>query len=404
MNPVIQARSLSDIYISRGEVFLKPEDFLSRLIVTIWQRVSSFFCSSNGEELEEKVVETLFLEQQKGVDRALIAGKVSDFALQHHFALRERAALPFVDPFEQALAKAELSWLRKKTVPAGGVTESAHFILDPFDKKEIIGVFKTEINRSIWAQFSQFMKSFFGQRYYLSQEEEAEAMAEEVSYGLSEAIQADLVVKSRCTRFSGDFGNFQEYVRDISSESVKSAWYSKETYEKGERLLFQKYVIFNFLTGNLDSHRGNSLLRIDEGGVLRRIWSIDNANTYPRRAHSSWSILPPPKNQYAWGLEKIAQDPFEEELVRWVREIATPQAENFIQRGHPLLHEEATQLFRDRLAVLSKHVREGAFSPEDLLKYRYESHVQDFLSPTPSFGEFLCTKFFQFSTLTFTSS
>jgi hypothetical protein len=385
MNPIMQARNLDDLYISQGELVLKPKALLSRLIVTLWEGVSSFFYPSD-QSLENKVIEALFFMRESGGDLNLISRKVDDFSLRYHFEVRKKAADPFQDLFEENIAKAQLSWIRKDIRFAGGANESAYFVLDPFNKEETIGVFKTEAIRGGWARFSLFVKSFFGQRYYLDQRPGGEAIAEESSHMLCHGIGVDITVASRFLCFGGAFGNFQQFARGACSSEEKSRWFNKGEYELGERLLFERYVVSDFLTGNLDAHRGNGLFEIGADGVLTKIFAIDKANTYPERAHQEGSFLSPPSHQYSWGLERIAQENFQEESLSWIRESTSFQAEKNILETLSHLTKRQKGLLRERIAVLRKHVQEGEFSPGDLYKYKYGGNAQRFLCANTPFS------------------
>lgn len=378
---ILNARSLDDLYLDpQGEVKLRGCDMLSQLN-SFFETVhdSLFPFTSYRQNLENTVVDLLFCAE----DQAASAQKVAAFSLTRHFFLKKEVGV---------IRKAELAWIRKNECvsSAGGNSGGAYFLHDPKDFQKKIGVFKVdEASRSSFSRIMLWVKRFLGQRFYLSSIHR-EAAAEKAAYHLEKWLKRGFEhLAPNCIPdvhlFNGVEGSFQAFVEGYGD---RDSWLDKGSYEKREKIVFQFFAVVDYALGNLDRHLDNWFVELGEDNTLSRIHAIDNANTFPERSHAphflfSFPFSGPPAHQYAWADLKIAQEPFEEEVIQWISAAFSKEKESevisFLQKTvpgffTPLMNDE----LRSRFAVLRKIIEVKGLS-SDLRSYRSNSAVQEFL-------------------------
>lgn len=390
LTSVLKASSLGELYFS-GEIKERPQNCLSAIILAILERIRDLFTYRPAKQgLENKVVDTLYKEFECGSEdvQLKIAEKIKVFSLGDHFKLRceaDKVAQIKEPSFEKTIGKAKLAWIRKDVEVAGGANGGTYYILDLKEKK--IGVFKSsEEHRSLVARVGLSVKRFFGQRSYLNTDPMTESMAEVAANKLDQLLQGNLTVQSAVTEFNGTKGCLQSYAEGMSSEESKKIWLQKENYQKEELVIFQKFAIFDYAIGNLDRHGDNWFIRVDEKGDLKEIKAIDNANTFPERAHSSQSFFHPPYNQYAWARETVAKKSVESEVREWMAESFSKEKRQGLVDAlksnadlKDFLTQEMESQFLNRLAVLFELSTKEDFKPSDLLHYRFEDAILEII-------------------------
>lgn len=124
----------------------------------------------------------------------------------------------------------------------------------------------------------------------------------------------------------------------------------KVTFSDEELFLFQKFALFDYLIGNLDRHEENWMLIMQEGR-LTAIKAIDNENAFPKKHPPEGSIAA--RNMYKWKSLKIAQQPFTEEALAFLRSQFTEEnkaalLQELTKGSTPFLDEEMQAAFEQR--------------------------------------------------------
>ena len=385
LNSIMNASSLNELCFS-GEIKEKSKDYLFDIFSVIWERLSDLFTTrSIRQSLENRVVDLLHSEY-KGSDAAAkvkITQKVQLFAIEKHFNLICEVTQSVESSFEKTSEKASLAWIRRDIKDAGGATGGTYYMFDLTGKA--IGVFKSsETYRPLITKVAQGVKRIFGQKSYLNTEPMTESKAEVASHALDRMLQGNLTVQSAVKNFNGTKGCFQAYVEGMSSEETKKQWLKKEAYQSEELVIFQKFAFFDYALGNLDRHEENWFIKVDQEGRLTDIKAIDNANTFPKRAHNSQSFVSPPYNQYAWARESVAGSVIEPDVKKWIQEqfceIRRQEIVKALKTNSDLegfLTKEMEFQLLNRLAVLFELSKKEDFRPKDLLLYRYEETIAE---------------------------
>ena len=373
LDVIRSATDLDGLYFN-GAVQKRPEDCLSRCLLSVWESISDLFANcSSRQSLENRVIEVLYCrytpENKEDINKI-----VTKLKLGFHFNLYKEVSEGNSIKFDRTLKKAELAWLRRDVGKAGGATGGTYYVSSL--RKQRIGVFKSSESQSFLVKIKQYVKSFFGQRSYLNMEPMAEAQAEVATHELDKMLNPrnKLTVQSKVVEFNGVKGCFQSYAKDVASEEAKKAWLKKENYSPKEKEIFQRFAVMDYAIGNLDRHQENWFVKLDKHGNLERITAIDNANTFPKRAHSSKSFFSPPANQYAWGEEDIASYKMEESVIRWIqssfcetnRKKMVSNLENHPDLTDFLTPEMKTQ-FLNRMKVLYELSLKPGFFPSLLM-------------------------------------
>ena len=381
----MEVSSLNELCFN-GDVKKKSKDYLFVIFSVIWERLSDLFTiRSIRQNLENRVIDLLHSEYQ-GADayaKGKITAKVQLFAIESHFNLICEVAQTVENSFEKTAEKARLAWIRRDIKDAGGATGGTYYMLDLTGKT--IGVFKSsETYRPLITKVTQGVKRIFGQKSYLNTEPMTESKAEVAAHILDLMLQGNLTVQSDVRNFNGTKGCFQAYVEGMSSEETKKQWLKKKSYQSEELVIFQKFAFFDYALGNLDRHEENWFVKVDQEGRLTGIKAIDNANTFPKRAHNSQSLVSPPYNQYAWAREPVAGSIIEPDVKKWIQEQfcekrrqeivdalkTNPKLEGFLTK------EMEFQLL-NRLNVLFELSKKEDFRPKDLLLYRCEEAIAE---------------------------
>lgn len=251
------------------------------------------------------------------------------------------------------------------------------------------GVFKPQGAPSIKENILKFFQQ--GQRQFLNPGFFSETCAEKAADIIARELHMDYlnvppvkILKMLEDREEGAFLVFAKKV-DLAKHHMGKI-NGKTSYSEEELNIFQSFVIFDFLLGNLDRHDENWMVEFD--GEIKRIVPIDNANSFPQLNHGIQNVNAW-QNQYAWKRCSIAKLPFTEKMKAFVREnVHSNNIERIITKiisdpdilrlyGNKLfLTEEAQTGLRNRAAALMKIIHREGFTPEQLAGYWNDDRIQ----------------------------
>jgi hypothetical protein len=118
----------------------------------------------------------------------------------------------------------------------------------------------------------------------------------------------------------GPKGTFQEFVQGY--ELAEKVDIDLNTLSKEEKLLFLKFIMFDFLIGNLDRHDKNWMIKI-ENGKLVGIAAIDNGNAFPVKLPvDRFADSRVRKRQYEWRSHILANMKIDDETMNELRAFA----------------------------------------------------------------------------------
>jgi hypothetical protein len=284
----------------------------------------------------------------------------------------------YSEDFSRKIDTSRKAFADKRTEAAGGAGGGAYFTLDESKKPQKIGLFKIdETHRGAKLATIQFFNTIGGQRAFL-RSNHIESKAEVASSILERSIKYELGDNSFFTpqvslqKFNGINGGLQEF---LPGHEDKTAWLAKKSYTKKEHEIFQEFALLDYAMGNLDRHLENWLINVDHNGELVNIRAIDNANTMPEVKPASHYILPPPKNQFIWAKEKIANGVCEPNIRAKAQKMFSSKAANQaildIDRNVPgFLNDKMKANLKDRFQVLHTLTQKEDFKVSDLHNYR----------------------------------
>lgn len=187
------------------------------------------------------------------------------------------------------------------------------------DKK--IAVFKP-----IHKEKSLMKKLFrpFLQKHYLNKGAMADAAAERASYLLAKELNNPYLTVPpvkilKLDNKKGSLAVFEKKGRP--ADEVLPEIEKKESYTKEELHIFQSFILFDYLLGNLDRHEENWLIDWD-GETIHGIYPIDNGAAFPTQKPHSVNLFAA-QNVYKWKRLKLAGIPFTPEMRTYIEKTVT---------------------------------------------------------------------------------
>lgn len=177
-----------------------------------------------------------------------------------------------------------------------GVNDS-QFVMSAKNKK--VGVFKISQGEGIWNPFSQ--------KAYLNPGPMAQTASERAAYLFAKEFNNPhlTVPPVKIMELEGKKGSFAVYEKGTPADEIVHLFDTKETYTDEELYIFQIFVIFDYLLGNLDRKLENWLLDWVENEI-RAIYPIDNANAFFTQKPEGLLGLNAAKHLYAWKNLRLA--------------------------------------------------------------------------------------------------
>ena len=146
---------------------------------------------------------------------------------------------------------------------------------------------------------------------------------------------------------TGAVGTFQQFVQEHTLAKEGTALLTKndlatfnpDNLSKEEKLVFLRFIIFDYLIGNLDRHDKNWMMKIvmNEGKpTLVAIAAIDNGNSFPVRHPTDSATLKENNSrvrmrQYEWRDHILAKITIDDELRDAIKLIAKDISEDKLQ-------------------------------------------------------------------------
>lgn len=186
--------------------------------------------------------------------------------------------------------------------------------------REYLGVFKKP---SVETYFDKF-KHLIGinQHSLLHSGEFADMAAEKAAYMIAKKMNAPQLTLAPAEiisykDFKGAFLLWQSNCK-LAGRDETGKLNGKEEFTENELNLFQIFIAFDFLLGNLDRHGDNWMFKESADGEINKIIPIDNANILPQKEKNylNWKTLGWHISE--WNELNIAQKPFTEETIRLI--------------------------------------------------------------------------------------
>lgn len=252
-----------------------------------------------------------------------------------------------------------------------------------------VGIFKQDLRHvSLLIKIKNlFKRVFFGQLYYLKDDPLVLAKGEVASSKADRHFEFNLAPPAEMQTLNGREGAFQVYVNDyVEAGSMLKDLTGRAQFSDQEYELFQKMAIEDFLTGQLDRHEENWFIKKGPCQSMQ-IKIIDNANSFLKKnPPNSWAktIL---KNQYKWHSLAIAKHAFLHKTKKFIfSHLQDADIDAYIQklkidsRLADFLDTDMERLLRERARVLVKLAGQEGMSPADLIQYRTDTEIQNFLN------------------------
>lgn len=216
---------------------------------------------------------------------------------------------------ERKAAKAELSCLMNQDamVSTGKGVNGSQFV--KFKGKKI-GVFKS-IPDVAQGTFLNIVNPF-GQQAYLNRGTMAQAAAERAAYLLAKELNHQLltVPAVKIMDLDGKKGCFAVFEKGIPADQIIQEIDGKSSFSRKEINIFQIFIIFDYLLGNLDRHLENWLIKVINN-CMGAIYPIDHANSFPLKK-PNWLNLNAAKNVYKWKELELAKFPLTKEIKSFI--------------------------------------------------------------------------------------
>lgn len=261
--------------------------------------------------------------------------------------------------------------------------------------KRLLGVLKPDAAYApLSVRIGNVIRGIFGQHSLLSKRAEAQPKAEVISYRASLFFNLEGIPPSRLVEVNNVKGVFQlaaqTYVKSKEGEKEKSGTIklheAKELMGPISNILsdparvflpaeieaFQRFIIHDFLIGNLDAHEENWFVKLNEKNEIIQIVGIDKANSFPEKNPSVLGIGG--VNQYKWKNTFLAKNAFSDKMKALMRENMSPQKVDAfiteIENKHPEFFSAAMiKLFKERAHVLYEiGLSKNSVTPQQLAK------------------------------------
>ena len=181
-------------------------------------------------------------------------------------------------------------------------------------------------------------------------------------------------------------------------EFLEKTGFTKNSIES-----FQTFALFDFLTGNMDRHDENWLIKLTKDGQIEQIVAIDNGNSFPARHLREGRSEFIESNQYAWAGLGLSKLPLLEDVKNKFKQLDDDKIEESITTGVSENVTQVTQVtgkkvdemglvelmmkfkdnvdrkkcLKDRIDVLNDVIMKDS-PPAELSKYKYKSEFDAF--------------------------
>lgn len=257
--------------------------------------------------------------------------------------------------------------------------------------KRLLGVFKPDQSYApLSVRLGNFVRSFFGQHSLLSTALFSQPTAEHVAYKASKFFNLGDIPSSQLVTVNNVKGVFQlaaqSYVKtkEGEKESTKSIKLAEagELMQAGHNILndpnrefkvseieaFQRFILHDYLIGNLDAHEENWFVKMDSNNEITQIVGIDKANSFPTKNPGMLGLGG--SNQYKWKNIPIANKPFTQDMKKLMKKMTPRKVNQFIKEVQKsnagFLTPEMIKLLKARAKIINEVGSIKNVTPKDL--------------------------------------
>lgn len=280
-----------------------------------------------------------------------------------------------------SIAKAKLSIeLGFGVSNAGNGVNGAQIIRDL--ENNPVGVFKARPEIK-WYQISEHMKKYFGQARLLSNNDLSQQFAEVAAYEFDKIMGFKLAPAATMVELKNREGAFLAFLSGYKElKKYEKDFEARTSYDKSERLLWQKKCLYKYLVGDLDPHNENIFVRLNEDGKLIDVRVIDHGNCFITKNPGEWGSK---GNLGNWGNYKISKDDFEPEILDLIQNGLTEKnlnqfVVNMGEKREDFWTIPMDKLQRDRLRILRECVINKTIkNPYELAKVQTQRDYNEYL-------------------------
>ncbi len=203
-----------------------------------------------------------------------------------------------------------------------------------------------------------------------------------------------LIPPTTLTTLQDQLGSFMLWVH--GGRSPDSYKIQKNCFYASEIETYQKFVVEDFLIGNIDRHNDNWFYH-EENGHISSIFAIDNANSFLEKNPSTqtlkgkWTSFWARRHQYQWKEFRLADIPLLPKIKTAIKKL-TPLTVDRIFRhignrfpktldSDAFFSSEMRAKFYQRARVLQKAGRKTNMTPRQLAYLFSDKAMQEFLNP-----------------------
>jgi hypothetical protein len=223
---------------------------------------------------------------------------------------------------------------------------------------------------------------------------ESKGFAEKLAYDLDQFLglgfvpETNFINKPIGPNLEGNVGTLQLFLGSSYKEAKEVFSEPRHFPKPEEQVLFQQFIIFDYLIGNSDRHEENWMVQLDKEGRLTGIGAIDNGNSFIEKNPKAKdkTIL---KNQYRWGQHPYSVPPFTQEAKNLVNGMDEKALRKFFEdkkeelKGHPhtktFFSDAMIQNTLDRLQVLKTVVNRPEATPQMLSEIKTKKAINQIL-------------------------
>lgn len=221
--------------------------------------------------------------------------------------------------------------------------------------------------------------------------QESKGFAEKLAYDLDQYLGLGLVPETNFINkplgphLEGYAGTLQLFLKPSYKEAREVFSVPLHQPNISELDLFQTFILFDYLIGNLDRHEENWMVELSEDGRLIGIGAIDNGNSFIEKNPKAddKTIL---KNQYRWGEHPYSTHPFTDGAKAFINGIDEEQLLAFIySKKEELIKHPHTETFfsgemiqntLERLHVMKKIVNQEGATPQTLAEIKTSKAIK----------------------------
>ena len=238
-----------------------------------------------------------------------------------------------------------------------------------------IAVFKRPVHLSMF-QVGEQAKTVVGQARLLSDNPRNRVYAEVIAADLDRRLGFNVVPAATMCEIEEVEGAFIQFLHGYQPlNEIEQALRIRRSFLEAELTHFQRAVLLDFLTGNLDCHSENLFISLSGAGEIKSVKVIDFGNAF---IQANPGPLGPKGNQYAWGTLPLAEQRFTEESLEFIRRLPKEAFEDFIREtSDDFMSDAMANLLRDRFHVLIEYITTGKIrTPKDLSKLHTDGDFQ----------------------------